>query len=68
MTVTESVIARMKAAQSNDANLNALIKAVKLKPSDEYTLIGGVLYKFVDGRDLLMVPDLMQNEIIQAAL
>jgi len=37
-----------------------------LKLSDEYTLIGGVLYKFVDGRDLLMVSDLMQNEIIQA--
>jgi len=67
MAVTESgIIARIKAAQSNDADLNALIKAVEVKPSDEYTLMGGVLYKFIDGRDLLMVPDLMQNEIIQA--
>jgi len=66
MTVTESsIIARMKVAQGN-ADLNALIKAVELKPSDKYTLIGGVLYKFVDGKDVLMVPDLMQNEIIQA--
>jgi len=58
MIVMESgIIARMKAAQRN--NLNAmLVKAVELKLSDEYTLIGGVFYKFVDGRDLLMVQTL----------
>jgi len=64
IVMESSIIARMKEEFLCRGMMNALIKAMESKPSDEYTLIGRILYKFVDGRDLLMVPDFMQNEII----
>lgn len=67
MTIVEDgILARVKAAQADDSELKTLMEMLKIKPNNDYTLIGGVLYKFIEGRDLLVVPDRMQNEVIQA--
>lgn len=67
MTIIEDgILARVKAAQADDSELRMIIETLKLKPDNKYTLMGGVLYKFVEGRDVLVVPNRMQNEVIQA--
>lgn len=66
MTIAEDdILARIKAAQMKDPNLNTMIKMLESKPCDDYNVSGGILYKFINGRDLLVIPDLMQNEIIR---
>lgn len=63
--IETGITARIKAAQRDDFNSNTLMKALELKHDNDYTFNGGVLCRYVDGRELLMIPDLMQNEIIQ---
>nr|XP_012217679.1 PREDICTED: uncharacterized protein LOC105669359 [Linepithema humile] len=59
MTVVENgIVARVKAAQADDSEIKTLIETMELKLDDDYTLVGGVLYKFVDGRDFLIVSEL----------
>lgn len=59
----DGLIARIKAAQMEDCKLNLIMKEPEL--SHGYTLIRGTLHKLVGGKDLPVVPDLMQNEIIR---
>lgn len=63
--VEDSIVAKIKVVQTDDSNLNELKKALELKFNDEYTLSGDIRYKFDDGRDLLVVSDSMQDEIIR---
>lgn len=66
MTIVEdSIVAKVRTTQVDDSNLNAFRGALKIKPIDELTLSGGILYKFDDGRDLLVVLDSMQDKILQ---
>ncbi|KMQ92653.1 blastopia polyprotein [Lasius niger] len=63
--VATELTVRIRKAQQEDDGTRAIIEILKEKPYEDYTLIDGVLFKFSDGRDLLVVPKKLQTEIIK---
>lgn len=54
MTIIEKgVLAKIRAAQADDPEINTLRKTLESKPCDDYMVNGGILYKFAGGVDLL---------------
>jgi len=62
-----NVIVKIKNAQGNDPELCAIREVLKEKHYDDYSVRNDILYKYKDGRELLVVPSDMQNEIIRMA-
>lgn len=63
----DNIIIRITNAQKNDPELRAIIEILKEKPYNDYLIRNDVLYKYKDGSELLVIPQDMQNEIIQMA-
>lgn len=61
------LMARLRRAQGEDGELRLLIGAVERSETDGYLMRGGILYKEVDGDVRLVVPRLMQMQIIRRA-
>lgn len=61
------VVPQIKKQQERDDETKALIEVLKNKESyDNYFMRGDLLYKFKDGRNLLVVPKSLETDIIQA--
>ena len=63
--VTSVSTNRVIQAQKEDTHIQEIIQAIKKKPSSEYSLTNNVLYRFVDGRYLLVVPEVLATGIIR---
>lgn len=60
------LIERIKTAQNKDSELSKIIKLVKNGQDNEFNLTrNGVLYREFDGKELMVIPKLMQYEIIK---
>ncbi|KYM96013.1 Pro-Pol polyprotein [Cyphomyrmex costatus] len=60
----DNILIKIKNTQRNDPELRAIIEVLKEKPYDDYILHKDVLYKYKDGRELLVIPRDMQNEFL----
>ena len=63
----DGLTSRIRRMQQEDDGLKAIENILKERPYKDYLLKGGVLYKFHDGRDLLVVPKAMQFEVVKKA-
>ena len=63
----EGLIARLKKAQMKDENVKNLYNLVLQNKSSEYIIRGGLLYKEGAGDLKLVVPKIMQSQIIRKA-
>ncbi|KAG5317260.1 POL3 protein, partial [Pseudoatta argentina] len=63
----DNIILKVVKAQKSDPELRAILEVLKEKPYDDYTMCNDVLYKFKDGRKLLVIPQDMQSEIFLMA-
>ncbi|KAK7870273.1 hypothetical protein R5R35_001001 [Gryllus longicercus] len=61
------LVTKIKKAQEEDEGTIAIKQILKEKPYDDYEFRDGLLFKFSDGRETLVVPRGMQTEIIKAA-
>lgn len=62
----DDITARIMKLQQEDDELKLIRDSVALKEDKKYSLRSGLLYKLVDGIDLLVVPNSMENEIIRS--
>lgn len=65
--VPTEITTRIRKAQQKDDGVRAIIEILKERPYEDYTLIDEVLFKFCNGRDLLVIPKGLQTEIIKDA-
>jgi len=65
--IENSIIVKIKEAQKNDSELKAIMEILEHKAYEDYLLRKGVLYKYKDGPELLVLPKSMHNEVIQMA-
>lgn len=67
MITQDSLTHKIIQAQETDEHVKAIKEILKSKPFDGYLTKNGVLYKCVNGNDVLVVPEEMQIGIIRAA-
>lgn len=68
MLITEchdSILAKLRRNQADDADLTSIREQVKKNPTQEYVIEDGLLCKKVNGTTLIVVPKLMQSSIIR---
>ena len=63
----QGVLPKVKLAQENDSEIQAIKKLLEMGDYEDYVNRNGVIYKFVGGRELLVIPKDMQTEIIKDA-
>lgn len=61
----DDITARIMKLQEEDDELKLIRNSVETKADEKYSLQGRLLYKLVNGIDLLVVPVAMENEIIR---
>lgn len=66
-TVETELTVRFKQAQLRDSHIRAISEILKTGPYEDYKVKGGLIYRVVDGNDLLVVPKLMEWDIIRNA-
>lgn len=52
----DNIIIKVTNVQRNDPELQAIMEVLKEKPYHDYCLRNDVLYKYKDGRELLIIP------------
>ncbi|KAG5895995.1 hypothetical protein JTB14_005101 [Gonioctena quinquepunctata] len=69
MTLTEEdgVVERLRRAQELDEHILAIKKILSTEDYDDFFVKSDILYKFVNGRELIVVPKTMQTDIIKEA-
>lgn len=65
--VANNVIPTIKKAQDEDGETRVIVEILKDRDFEDYFIRNGILFKFKDGRELLVVPRAMQNEVIRTA-
>ncbi|GBN89354.1 hypothetical protein AVEN_114684-1 [Araneus ventricosus] len=63
----DNTLPRLKSAQDNDNEVKAIKELLRISAYEDYCDRNGILYKFVEGKELVIVPDSMQTEIIRNA-
>ncbi|GBL92709.1 Pro-Pol polyprotein [Araneus ventricosus] len=63
----DNILSRLKLAQDNDNEVKAIKELLRISAYENYCDRNGILYKFVEGKELVVVPDSMQTEIIRNA-
>lgn len=63
----DSLAIRIKSAQGKDDGISAIKALLEKEPYEDYVVRDGILFKFVNGRDILVVPKSMHQEIIRIA-
>lgn len=63
-SVEDDLSSRLKRAQRSDDHILAILEILKSHPYENFKLINNVLFKEEKGLDLLVVPKLMEKEII----
>ena len=58
---------KIELAQKSDSEVKAIKKLLAVSNYDNYSDQNGILYKFIDGKELLVVPNNMQTDIIRTA-
>ncbi|GFW53674.1 transposon Tf2-9 polyprotein [Trichonephila clavipes] len=64
MISSHDIIQNIKDTQNKDEFISQLKSAIKITPSDEYFLKNEILYKLHRNSELLVVPEMMQREIV----
>ncbi|GBL80178.1 Transposon Tf2-9 polyprotein [Araneus ventricosus] len=67
MLIQDSIVMKVQKAQETDEHLCTIKELLKAAPHDNYVMKNNVLYKTVNGIDLLVIPELMQPSIIKTA-
>ncbi|GBM35452.1 hypothetical protein AVEN_73251-1 [Araneus ventricosus] len=63
----DSILPRLKSAQDKDNEVKTIKELLRISAYENYCDRNGILYKFVEGKELVVVPDSMQTEIIRNA-
>nr|XP_032296708.1 uncharacterized protein LOC116652356 [Drosophila virilis] len=63
--VTTELSAQIRRVQQDDDFIKAVIEMFKQRPYQDCKLKGGLLYKVVDGNELLAALKLIEREVIQ---
>ena len=63
--IQDDLFTRIRKAQTDDPEIQSIINALKDQPQADYQLRGGLLFKYTNESELLVVPKFMQDEIIQ---
>lgn len=61
------IVPKMTKAQNDDETIKNLKKRLEEGPYQDFLLRNGLVYKCIHGYELIMVPRVMQNEIIKSA-
>ncbi|GFX34356.1 transposon Tf2-6 polyprotein [Trichonephila clavipes] len=64
MISSHDITQKIKEAQNKDEFISQLKSTIKITPSDEYFLKNEILYKLHKNSELLVVPEMMQREIV----
>jgi len=68
LIVEEDILLNMKRAQNLDSEITVIKELLKHHPTyDDYVLKNDILYKTVNGQEMLVIPKGMQTEIIRSA-
>ncbi|KAG5320516.1 POL2 protein, partial [Pseudoatta argentina] len=63
--VKSPIIPQIRSQQANDEEIQAIKEIVKDKSYKNYHISGDLLYKFQDGRDLLVIPRTLELDVIR---
>lgn len=63
----DGIIPKIKKAQENDHEIKLIMEILKDRKYEEYFMRNGVLYNLKYGQELLVVPRVMQQEIIRSS-
>ncbi|KAG5892273.1 hypothetical protein JTB14_034224 [Gonioctena quinquepunctata] len=69
MTLTEEdgVVERLRRAQELDEHILTIKKILSTEDYEDFFVKSDILYKFVNGRELIVVPKMMQTDIMKKA-
>lgn len=67
MVVQDSVHLQLLKAQQTDEHIKTIVTLLQTAPHDDYIIKNKLLYKTINGVDLIVVPDEMQANIIKTA-
>lgn len=63
--ITTETTTRIRRVQYNDDKIKLIKTIIKNEPYEDYLIENDIVYKFIQGRKLLVFPNKMQNEIIK---
>lgn len=66
MVIEDGLVAKIKLTQKQDETCKLIEKILESKSYDNFTFRSGVLYKWIEGADVLVVPKKLQNEVIRS--
>lgn len=64
MLIESSIVSKLRVAQTADSNIQMNKQLLENGPFENYECCNGIMYKDLDGRKLLVVPEGMEHEII----
>ncbi|GFW78147.1 transposon Tf2-11 polyprotein [Trichonephila clavipes] len=64
---TDSIVHRIKESQELDPHILSIKALLQNAPYDNYCIKNNILYKFIDGAEVLVIPDEMQHHFIKNA-
>ncbi|KAG5893651.1 hypothetical protein JTB14_028806 [Gonioctena quinquepunctata] len=67
LTKEDGVVERLRRAQELDEHILAIKKILSTEDYEDFFVKSDILYKFVNGRELIVVPKMMQTDIIKKA-
>lgn len=67
MIISSDIAPRFLKQQHEDEYIKAIIQTLSFGPYESFKMKGGLVYKNINGNDLLIVPKLMEVEIIKNA-
>lgn len=67
LIITTELSARLRKAQQEDDNVKAVLQLLQNGPYENFKMKGGLFFKEVDGYELLVVPKIMERDVIKNA-
>ncbi|GFX92822.1 uncharacterized protein TNCV_2657361 [Trichonephila clavipes] len=65
MVCNDTLTSKLKNAQEEDDNIQTLKSLLEKQESEEFFERNGILYKYLNGRELIVTPKAMQAELIK---
>ncbi|GFU29389.1 retrovirus-related Pol polyprotein from transposon 412 [Trichonephila clavipes] len=65
MVCNDTLTSKLKNAQEEDDNIQTLKSLLEKQESEEFFERNGILYKYLNGRELIVIPKAMQAELIK---
>ncbi|GFX92176.1 hypothetical protein TNCV_1740961 [Trichonephila clavipes] len=65
MVCNDTLTSKLKKAQEEDDNIQTLKSLLEKQESEEFFERNGILYKYLNGRELILTPKAMQAELIK---